>query len=163
MNEEFLEELRRVLNYNPDTGVMTWKFAVGNRIKAGSPAGYVSQGRLRITFRGDYYYAHRLAWLLTYGKWPEKFVDHIDGNPLNNRITNLRDVSHNVNSQNQREARVDNQTGLLGVSPYKKSGKFKATIQVNGKAKHLGYFSTKEEAYMVYLVAKQEFHEGCTI
>lgn len=159
MNDEFLEELTRVLDYNPKTGAMTWKIAVGT-VKAGSPAGCVHKdGRLHIGFKRKIYLAHRLAWLLTYGKWPEQMIDHIDGNPLNNRLANLRDVSNAVNSQNQRKA-MSGKSEPLGVNWDKLSRKFRAMIQINGKKKHLGYFLTEEAAYAAYLVAKREFHEG---
>src|SRR5690606_3747697 len=69
---------------------------------------YVAIGKLLIR-------AHRLAWALYYRKWPEEQLDHIDGNPSNNRIENLRDVSPTVNSQNIKKARKANKCGLLGA------------------------------------------------
>lgn len=164
MNDKFLEDLRKSLEYNPETGEFRWKISAG-RARAGSPAGTVdkSRGRLHIQFQGKLNLGHRLAWLLTYGKWPEKVIDHLDGNPLNNRISNLRDVSNSVNSQNQRKANSDNKTGLLGVSFHKRDGKFHAQIYANGKKKRLGYFPTAELAHAAYLAAKREIHAGCTI
>ena len=163
MNDKFLEDLRKSLDYNSETGEFRWKVSAG-RVRAGSPAGTVQpNGRLYIQFQGKLYFAHRLAWLLTYGKWPDEMIDHLDGNPLNNRISNLRDVSRSVNNQNQREAGSDNSTGFLGVSFPKRAGKFRSRIMLNGKLKHLGYFPTAELAHAAYLAAKREIHEGCTI
>ena len=165
-DQEFLEELKQVLDYNPATGVMTWKIDVANgKFRAGSLAGSVNKidGRLRINFKGKIHLAHRLAWLLTHAKWPDGVIDHINGDPLNNCIKNLRDVSNTINQQNQREARSDNKTGMLGVSFCKRYDKFLAQIQLNGKKKHLGYFTKQEDARVAYLTAKREIHEGCTI
>ncbi|MGL5077741.1 MAG: HNH endonuclease signature motif containing protein [Waterburya sp.] len=162
---EFLEELQRVLDYNPEVGEFRWKVAVANRVKPEDKAGTVrkSDGRLYISFKSKQYLAHRLAWLLTYGKWPEKFIDHIDGNPLNNRINNLRDVSNEDNCQNRRKAQVNNKSEILGAHYDKKSGLFKSSIRSNGKQKHLGYFLTAEEAHTTYIVAKRKLHEGNTL
>lgn len=165
VDEEFLNELRKTLDYNPETGEFKWKINASNRIKTGSIAGCKSDQnrRCQIRFKGKKHSAHRLAWLLHYGKWPERVIDHIDGDPFNNAIVNLRDVSGSLNQQNQRRAQFGSQTGLLGVSPHKNSGKFKAQIQVLGKQKYLGLFLTPQEAHEVYLAAKRELHEGCTL
>lgn len=163
-DNEFLEELRRVLDYNPETGELTWKVTQNWKSKAGSTAGNVnSKGRIQIRFRSRLYYAHRLVWLLTYGKWPEQTVDHLDGDKSNNRIENLRDVSNGVNQQNQRKPRSSSKSGILGVHWHDRDQKFVAKIGINGKNKHLGYFLTAEEAHAAYLAAKRKFHEGCTI
>lgn len=165
MNGEFLERLRESLDYNPETGEFHWKVAVARRTRVGSLAGHVNKfsGYLQIRVGYSLYYAHRLAWLLTYGEWPEGVIDHADGNCLNNRVDNLRDVSQMVNTQNHQEANSNNKVGLLGVSFNKASGRFVARIWCDGKNKHLGYFTTPEEAHAAYLVAKRELHEGCTI
>ena len=166
VEDKFLEDLRRSLDYNPETGEFRWKIAVGNnKVKAGSLAGNVNKptGRLQIGFQGKLYLAHRLAWLMTYSVIPKQVIDHIDGNPLNNRISNLRDVSRSVNGQNRRNAQFGNKTGFLGVSFHKQSGKFQAQIQLNGRVKYLGLFPTAELARAAYLAAKREIHEGCTI
>ena len=163
MKERFLEELRRVLDYSPETGEFRWKVAfANNRIKAGSLAGNVnkSNGRLQVKFQGKNYLSHRLAWLLTYGKWPDEVIDHIDGDPLNNRLANLRDVTSFVNSQNQRKPMSNNKSGYLGVCWDRSNNKFKAQIGLDGKLKQLGYFLTPEEAHDVYLAAKRKFHDG---
>ena len=161
--KKLLEDLKQSLDYNPETGEFRWKVAAG-RSGAGSLAGNVnSNGRFYIRFQGNLYKAHRLAWLLTYGKWPEKMIDHIDGNVSNNRISNLRDVSRSVNLQNQRKASSNNKSGFLGVSFHEQTAKFRANICLNGKSKHLGLFPTPELAHAAYLAAKREIHEGCTI
>lgn len=164
VDDKFLEDLKQSLDYDHETGEFRWKIAVARKIAAGSIAGSMkSDGRLRIQFQGKNYLAYRLAWLLTYGKWPNGMIDHLDGNTLNNCSSNLRDVSCSVNGQNQRKAKSSNKTGLLGVSFDKSTSKFKAQIQLNGKKTHLGLFLTPELAYAAYLAVKRELHEGCTI
>ena len=163
----FLEELRKVLGYCPETGEFFWKINVGShgRIRAGSSAGTLrkSDGRLQIMFRGKFYLAYRLAWLLSHGKWPDNVIDHIDGDVSNNRMRNLRDVMGSVNQQNQRTAHLNNKTGLLGVSWADHANKFTAHIQLNNRQKNLGLFPSAELAHAAYLAAKRELHEGCTI
>lgn len=105
---------------------------------------------------------HRLAWLYVHGEFPKAFIDHMDGDRLNNAISNLRDVSKTVNGQNMRKATKRSMTGYLGVSVAPR-GKFVASISVQGKYRYLGFFDTAELAHESYLAAKRELHEGCTI
>ena len=108
-----------------------------------------------------FYEEHRLVWLYHTERWPDEQIDHINGNPLDNRIENLRDVTRSVNMQNQRRATCKSKTGLLGVYPHRK--KFAAGITVDGKIQHLGVFANAHEGHAVYLAAKRALHEGCTI
>jgi len=107
--------------------------------------------------------AHRVVWRMLNGEWP-KFIDHIDGDRLNNRIENLRSVVERINRENLRAARSDNlSTGLLGAYAGR-NGKFRSSICVDGKQKHLGRsFPTAQAAHEAYLAAKRQLHEGCTI
>jgi len=84
-------------------------------------------------------------------------VDHIDGDGLNNQRDNLREVTPSQNAKNQRKHR-DNTSDLKGVSFHKRDGKWSAQIGVDGKQKHLGYFDTKEEAYLAYCEASAKYH-----
>lgn len=166
------DHLRRVLDYNPETGVFVWKsrsfgkrFAAWNARFAGTVAGSPnSEGYITIYVENRPYKAHRLAWLYVHGAWPQTILDHKDGNTSNNKIRNLREASDLLNAQNVRAARRDNQsTGLLGVSYVKRNGKFAAQISVRGKQLWLGYHQTAEQAYDAYLAAKRKYHAGCTI
>lgn len=157
------ERLREVLDYNPDTGVFVWKVRTSNRVHIGMtanrshPAGYL---QTRIDCKS--YLNHRLAWLYTYGAWPNGDIDHINGFRSDNRIGNLRDVARNINLQNQRHARSDNKaSGLLGVSRNKK--RWKARLVIDRKEFHIGTFDTPEEAHAAYIEAKRRLHPGCTI
>lgn len=110
---------------------------------------------------GRCYKAHRLAFLSMTGEWPTGEVDHMDGDRLNNRFGNLRDVSHAVNLQNRRNATSRSESGILGVQ--KNWNKWYAVITTNGQSKNLGGYATPEEASAVYLQAKRRLHEGNTL
>lgn len=86
-----------------------------------------------------------------------EFVDHINGDTLDNHRGNLRLVSHSQNCMN-RGLRVDNSSGYKGVSWDKKTRKWRARIKVDRKDKTLGYFDTPEEAYTAYCEAAPIYH-----
>jgi hypothetical protein len=152
-------ELRRVLSYDPNTGIFLWKVALSNSTRVGEQAGSPgSTGHLSIWVHRRIFKAHRLAWLYVYGEWPKLDIDHINGVRLDNRISNLRDVPRVINVQNIRNARKDNSTGYLGVSP--NGSGFRAEIGVNRKKVCLGTFKTPQEAHAAYLQAKQIHHPG---
>jgi hypothetical protein len=164
MNQEELSQdrIKEILIYNAETGIFIWSVSAQNKsYSAGDVAGRPFEKYLRITIDGRKYMVHRLAWLYEYGEWPKNQIDHINGIWDDNRISNLRDVTHRTNQENQRKARSNNATGLLGVTNFK--GRFRAGIRVNKVLRYLGLFDTKEEAQIVYLRAKRKYHEGCTI
>lgn len=146
-------ELRLLLDYDPSTGVFTHRRNIGKRC-----GNFAPDGRMRIFVAGRSYKAHRLAWLYVHGCWPTGCVDHINRNPADNRIANLRDVSKAENTQNVVAARQNNRVGLLGVR--KAWRRFAARIKVAGREIHLGYFDTPEEAHAAYLEAKRDLHPG---
>lgn len=155
-------ELREILDYCPDTGIFRWKVSRG-AIKQGDVAGCRSDVRVLIGVNKRLYKAHRLAWLYMHGVYPPDVVDHIDGDPANNRIANLRLATVQQNTHNAKRARRDSQTGLIGVTQHKKSGLYRASIQYDGKRHSLGYYKTPEEAHAVYLAKKREVHEFNTL
>ena len=153
------------LAYNPETGIFTWAVPPSrSAIKAGDVAGSKhSDGYLSIKYGGKKYFSHRLAWILTYGSWPVGQIDHINGCRTDNRLENLRDVSHSVNQQNQRTARKNSISGFLGVCWHKKSKKWVAQITIDRKVTRLGTFSTADAAHQAYVSAKRSAHAGCMI
>lgn len=161
------DRLRALLEYDSTTGVFRWRVDVGRwgRIKAGTITGSPDAfGHLRVQVDGRLYYAHRLAWLYMTGDWPSGEVDHIDGVPHSNAFSNLRDVPHQVNTENRRKANRDKASGLpIGVSIDRRDGRYRADITVRGKGVSLGRYSDPERAHQAYLVAKRRLHEGCTI
>lgn len=112
---------------------------------------------------GRLYYNHRLVWLIVYGRWPMNEIDHTNGDKVDNRLTNLRDATSTSNKENLRGARSNNRSGFLGVCWVAKNKKFQASIQVGGKAIHIGLYTTAEEAYQAYLETKRQLHAGNTL
>ena len=153
------QRLKEVLWYTPNTGLFIWNQSKG-RYKSGDRAGTVRpDGRLQIFIDGRPYLAHRLAWLYVHGSWPASDVDHINRNPLDNRMKNLRTVTRSENIQNS-GPRKTNKSGILGVHFIKKLKKWTAQISINGNKKYLGVFNTAEEAAHARKLAEQTFQPG---
>ena len=145
-NELTAEYLRSILNYEPATGIFTWKVRTSRSVKVGDVAGSLDgDSYLRISVQSRGYKAHRLAWLHVYGEWPKDQLDHVNRVRTDNRISNLREVTNKQNQQN-RSKRSDNTSGYQGVFWHKRDFKWQATIAHNYKDIHLGYFTTIEEA-----------------
>jgi hypothetical protein len=154
--------VRELLHYDPETGQFVWLISSSPNCKPGQVAGTTTaKGYRQIRVDGTTYLAHRLAWLHATGAWPQGHIDHINGITTDNRMVNLRDVSHSVNMQNTRRASRNSQSGVLGVSPLGK--RWIAKIRVDGADVFLGSFATIEAAAEAYLSCKRQRHEGCTI
>lgn len=149
MSELTYERANELLRYEPETGKLYWKVNRGTRGKAGHEAGHVTflSGipYIQIGVDGALYSTHRVAWLLHFGKWPEGDIDHINGNGLDNRITNLRDVSRSMNLRNRRRS-CNNTSGCIGVHWHKPRRKWQARVGIDGKQKHIGMFDDIEAA-----------------
>lgn len=148
-------------DYNAETGEFAWKSWVSPdwykrpasyekfmHNKAGKPVefyihsfGYFYCGIARFTK----IYAHHIAWVSTYGEMPKNYIDHIDGDPTNNAIKNLRDVTKTINDRNKGPV-TNNTSGFTGVSWHKRAKKWTSTIRVNGESVYLGLFKTAEDA-----------------
>lgn len=151
LNKEFLNEAFEYRN-----GELFWRFRPPhhfacedhrkkfNNRQGGTKAGYAWNGYVWITFHFGAISAHRIIFVMHYGYLPDE-VDHINGNPSDNRIENLRAATHKQNSQNMKTTRR-NSSGVKGVSFHKTHGKWSAYIRADGKMKHLGLFKTIEEA-----------------
>ena len=138
--------LKELLHYDTESGIFTWiKIKVSNQVKVGDKAGSLkSSGYTEISIDGKKYKAHRLAFLYINGRMPTN-IDHINHKCSDNRLINLREVSHQDNCKN-RSIRSDNKYGVVGVSWKKQSSKWYAYISNNGKVVHLGYFDEFSEA-----------------
>lgn len=164
-NKPSLRVLREALDYCPETGLFTWRerpvshFMDGakysaafiasrwNRKYAGKSAGNYDPkvGYVRVGINYTNHLAHRLAWVLAHGSEPEGSIDHIDGDGLNNRLSNLRVVTARQNQQNQAK-RIDNKSGVTGVFYRADRGKWMASIRVNGKSQSIGHFDSMQDA-----------------
>jgi hypothetical protein len=157
--------VRSVLDYDPDTGVMRWKFnpsRVGTRAAgwntkyAGQITGYKGlDGYLRVHIGRKPELLHRLAWLWMTGKWPTAQLDHINCVRDDNRFANLREATAEENTRNC-GPRARNKSGIKGVSP--SGSRWKAQIKSGSAQLNLGRFNTKEEAARAYAAAAGRLH-----
>lgn len=153
------ERLKELLNYDPETGVFVWNVAANGSIKLGQRAGCVgSAGYRQIKIDKKIYLEHRLVWFYVHDCWPTNQLDHINRVKDDNRLCNLRAVSHQENMWNTTKQKI-NKSGYAGVSWKAKIGKWVAQIGLNGTRRHIGYFDTKEEAHAAYVRAKEELHK----
>jgi len=138
--------MKTQLEYNKDTGVITW--LTGR--KAGKVAGTKTYGGyVRITVNGKAYYAHRLAWLFEYGEYPDTFIDHINRDKTDNRINNLRAATHKGNNEN---------VEYKGYVYIKNRDRYVASIMHNYKKVYIGSYKTAEEAHRAYISRKEILH-----
>lgn len=151
------ERLRELFDYNPKTGVFTRIATAGSRGPAGVEAGTLNNmGYLRVMIDRRSYLAHRLAWLWVFGNLPPagSEVDHINGIGTDNRIRNLRLVTHRQNSRNQ-VLNCRNTSGHAGVHYLRRKDRWLAYIRVDGRWKHLGEHDRFEDACRVRKQAEQ--------
>lgn len=147
------ELVREYLDYDENTGKLFWrKRPSRSRMPVGSEAGSLHQaGYIQVTFFANRIYAHRLVWWWWYGEEPADFIDHINRNRADNRITNLRLATATENCQN-----TDAKGYVLLNRNLQKP--WQAKIVSEGVRTHLGYYATKEEARSAYLRAKRVLH-----
>lgn len=150
---DFNQAIKNRLRYDRDSGSLFWR----DGPRAGEEAGGIGgHGYRHVNFSGRMMLTHRIAWFLVYGAWPEYMIDHIDGDKLNNRFHNLRDIPMRGNQQNVGK-RKDNKTGFIGVTPHFR--KWKAVIRHCGDPIYLGLYDTAEDAAASYELAKFALHE----
>ena len=168
-NDLTAEYVRSVLNYNSATGAIWHKprpirpenirhdkiwnarytAEVARKCKPGS--------YLAVRLNGASYRAHRLAWLMYYGEWPDSLIDHINGITHDNRIANLRAAKHSENIMNSC-MRADNSSGFKGVDYMSSKAAWRARIGINGRNIFLGTYPSPEEAYVAYCAAAVNIH-----
>jgi len=167
--------LRQLLDYDPDTGVLTWKrrpvemFPSARIAKAWNTrnAGKITfiqwhqGGYLVGSVLGHRHLAHRVAYAIQHGAWPLDEVDHINGNRKDNRAENLRDVGRVTNSRNCSRSKL-NTSGVTGVHWDNARGKWAARIKEDYKVIHLGRFDDFADAVATRKAAeiKHGFHKG---
>ena len=138
-------------------GVLYWKVdRRSNKVK-GKPAGAVaSDGRLKVGVGGKQYLVHRIIYELHHGHCTET-VDHIDGNPLNNRIENLRAATPSQNALNSK-IRSGTKSGVKGVTWHERDTLWHVRLRVNGAQKSFGYFKDLTEAANVAESVRNKHH-----
>jgi hypothetical protein len=158
-----LEQVNRSVSYHPDTGQFVWLVTRG-KAKAGAIAGGPRpDGYWYISVCGRRFLAHRLAFLVMTGRAPERDIDHINGNRSDNRWGNLRDVTVQMNRQNQRQPKSASTSKLLGAFYDPRCGRWYSNIRANGRRVPLGRFDTAEQAHAAHMSAKRRLHVACTI
>lgn len=151
-------ELLRLVSYDPETGILTRKVRTSNRVQIGDIVGTISGNGYRMgRIGGCFAYLHHFAWFYVYGEWPASDVDHINNDPLDNAISNLRLATESQSLGNARR-HIDNKSGFKGV--HKKRDRWCAQITCKGFRRTLGVFDTPEQAHAAYVeAAKSSFGE----
>jgi len=146
--------LKSLVNYDPVTGHFTWPD--GSRADVDAKVRIRSGNYRRVYVNGKTYYAHRLAWFFVHGVWPTT-IDHIDFDPSNNSIANLRECSVSQNQANKPKY-SNNTTGFKGVCKHS-CGKYMASIQHQSRQRYLGLHDTAEQAHAAYVAAANQLHK----
>lgn len=147
--DEILSEVNRCYEYSPKDGVFRWLIETncyGGKRYPGDIAGTIKDGYVSLAVGKSRYRAHRIAWLLTYGSFPDEGdIDHANRARSDNRISNLRLKSRSLNNHNAPK-RLDNTSGHKGVSWDKGKQRWWVKIKVDKKIHHIGYFRDFREA-----------------
>lgn len=173
MAEMTQARVRELFNYDPVTGLLTWRDRPRHDFKtdrgwktfqaqcAGKVAGAISRSgtnTYRVVRIDDVLYQqHRLIWLYVTGDWPKGWVDHRDTDGTNNRWLNLREASPSQNHANRRYQRRS-ASGIKGAFYDRSIDRWRAKIGVGGKSRHLGIFRTAEDAHAAYLQAAETIY-----
>ena len=157
------ERLRSRLDYNPETGALTWKVRpeetpidkMWNKRFAGKTiTDRLACGHLRFRIDGQNYLVHRAIWAMVYGEWPNGDIDHANRVPDDNRISNLRIATRSQNAANN--SRSAGASGYRGVTYQFK--KWNAHIGHKWQKIHLGGFKRRENAALAYNFAAIRLH-----
>lgn len=152
-----VERLFELFDLRED-GSICWRKTRGGRA-AGTPAGAKNgEGYLVVGIYKKSYFVHRVVFAMFNGRWPNTalVIDHIDGDRLNNRPENLREVSKKENSSSSRKKEKPNKTGHRGVSLHRQSGRYCAKMKIGEKRICIGYFDSAREAATAYVLESLE-------
>lgn len=171
-----VDGIRQLMSYDPETGRLFWKergpeWFVGTpqspsklaawwNIRFAGKEAFTptnSRGYHTAAIFSNMLLAHRVAWAIHYGAWPEAFLDHINGDRADNRIANLRQATAAENGRN-RGPQKNSVTGIKGVGWCKKSQKWRARVIYQRKQHVVGYFDDISEAADAYAVAVKQYH-----
>jgi hypothetical protein len=119
------EEFLKLMSYDKDTGILSWRNPRDSRIRNHTPKGYI-----KFKIKNVHYRAHRLIWFYHYGRWPSSdVIDHIDRNKHNNRIENLREATFSENCKNKNRNELIKQHEQSGGEIFKNGSKFLVEIK----------------------------------
>lgn len=156
IEDEAIRQIKEELNYDPETGILTWSNDVKHNRRGMRAGCIIGNGYRAVRVGGRSYLEHRAIWCLVYGTNPTGVIDHINGVRDDNKLSNLRDITMSQNQHNR--VKTNNKTGYMGV--YQHGDQFQAMITVDNVLKYLGLYDTKEEASAAYMKAKLELHVG---
>ena len=143
--------LQSWFSYNPEQGVLIRKIKSNSRLDD-----VVSCLDKRVYFLGKRYPYTHIIWAVHFGKWPEEYIDHINHNQMDNRLSNLREATA---SQNQHNKKMYNPfKGVAYDSSVPRTKPWTARIMVNNKSMFIGSFETREEAAEAYRKAALKYH-----
>jgi len=147
MNELTQDLVKELFDYKD--GFLYWKVK-HERTKIGDKTKLTqnNNGYYRIGIKKKRYLTHRLIFLYCHGYLPKE-IDHIDGNPTNNNIKNLREVTHQQNLMNQKQ-QINCSSKYKGVCWDKQNKKWLSYIKINKKVKNLGRFILEKDAAIAY-------------
>lgn len=139
--------LRHYFRYDQETGLLYWTNA--QKCERGNIAGTIDPNKhIRVRIGNRRWMAQRIIWQIVYGYEPENHIDHIDGDWMNNRLSNLREATHDNNMRNIKK-NCRNKSGAKGVT-LTPSGKFMANITYMAQVFYIGIFDTLDEAAHMY-------------
>lgn len=150
------------INFNTifqyEAGHLYWKVKPCKKICIGDKAGtYHTAGYWHITINKKKYLAHRLIFMMIHGYLPE-FIDHIDGNGLNNNIDNLREVTKSQNSMNSKIS-SSNKSGIKNIHWATREKKWVVQFKINQKLIHVGSFKDLELAELVSIEGRNKYYK----
>ena len=156
MNSPIPQELLDAVVYDPSSPTGLW-WREGGRgrrpdLQCGSIQHRAEGPRCQVGFNKRMYYNYRVIWALHHGDPGPLVVDHIDRDPLNNRIENLQAITLHENNKR-----------IVGKGYYKYKGRWRSYIRVDGTRQYLGFFDTEEEARAAYVAAKEETVKGLEV
>ena len=153
-----VETLNEWIDYDPKTGEFSWLKSPHHLVNAGDRAGgYEKRGYRILRVRKKAIKGHRAAWAITHGYFPTLEIDHIDNDPSNNRIENLREVDRGKNQMNAKTPK-NNSSGVKGVSFCNPKAKWVAAIGINKKKICIGHFDLFEDAVAARKEKETEIH-----
>lgn len=151
-----IDTLKSLLRYDPNTGLIYWIAKGKGMIKKKAAGTLLHSGYLGICIGPKRWQVHRIAWALHHGAWPKDQIDHINGVKTDNRACNLREATNSQNGKNLGLSKA-NLSGIKGVSFETYTGRWKATIRVDGKSISIGRFDSIEQAALARKIAEQKY------